>query len=88
MTTCVLMVLLLPLCAGRLNLNAQPLSPSPLQGGMYIFDGPTCVFSHKDKATGAHADFGEVLGIAQRLAGPQDCGCGEGQQQQQQPGAQ
>lgn len=45
------------------------------QGGMFVFDGTQCVFSHKDQATGAHADFAEVLGIAQRLAGTEACGC-------------
>jgi hypothetical protein len=56
---------------------------------MFVFDGPVCVFSHFDKATGAHADLGQVLGIAQQLggslaasaaaaaAGAEDCGCEE-----------
>jgi hypothetical protein len=57
------------------------------QGGMFVFDGPRCVFSHFDQATGAHADLGEVLGIAQQLGGSlaasaaaasvEDCGCEE-----------
>ncbi|KAF6264713.1 Seleno protein U [Scenedesmus sp. NREL 46B-D3] len=61
------------------------------QGGMFVFDGPRCVFSHFDKATGDHADLGEVLGLAQQLggslaasaaaAGAEDCGCGEPGQQ-------
>ncbi|KAF8065706.1 hypothetical protein HT031_002766 [Scenedesmus sp. PABB004] len=57
------------------------------QGGLFVFDGPALVFSHYDQATGAHADLGQVLGLAQRLgtaanaaaaavAGEEDCGCG------------
>jgi hypothetical protein len=46
------------------------------QGGMFIFDGPRCMLSHYDQATGAHADFASVLGVAQQLAGDgKDCGC-------------
>ncbi|WIA37036.1 hypothetical protein OEZ86_014019 [Tetradesmus obliquus] len=62
------------------------------QGGMFVFDGPRCVFSHFDQATGAHADLAEVLGLAQQLGGSlatsaatasMDCGCEEPAQQQQ-----
>lgn len=44
------------------------------QGGMFIFDGELCVWSHFDQATGAHADFADILGVAQQLTG-KDCGC-------------
>ena len=47
-----------------------------LQGGMFIFDGERCVWSHFDQATGAHADFGEVEKVAQALgSSSKDCGC-------------
>jgi hypothetical protein len=58
---------------------------------MFVFDGPVCVFSHFDQATGAHADLAQVLGLAQQLggslaasaaaAGAEDCGCEEPAQQ-------
>jgi len=32
-----------------------------LQGGLFCFDGEDCVFSHKDRATGDHADFEKAL---------------------------
>lgn len=64
--------------------NVACLSPAPeaaaavavaaLQGGMFIFDGERCVWSHFDQATGAHADFADILGVAQQLTG-KDCGC-------------
>jgi hypothetical protein len=44
------------------------------QGGMFVFDGYSCVWSHYDQATGAHADLAEVLGKAQQLM-QKDCGC-------------
>lgn len=43
------------------------------QGGMFIFEGRTTLFSHKDQATSAHADLNEVLGIATKIG--EDCGC-------------
>jgi hypothetical protein len=53
------------------------------QGGMLVFDNERCVWSHFDQATGAHAEFAAVLGVAQQLAGEQDCGCGPASEQQQ-----
>eukprot|EP00879_Flechtneria_rotunda_P019454 GHRR01020433.1.p1 GENE.GHRR01020433.1~~GHRR01020433.1.p1 ORF type:complete len:178 (+),score=37.96 GHRR01020433.1:1066-1599(+) len=47
-----------------------PLLPLPLQnqafqqGGMFVFDGTKCIWSHYDQATGDHADFEEVLKVA------------------------
>eukprot|EP01025_Chloroclados_australasicus_P061845 TRINITY_DN8123_c1_g1_i6.p2 TRINITY_DN8123_c1_g1~~TRINITY_DN8123_c1_g1_i6.p2 ORF type:complete len:192 (-),score=9.33 TRINITY_DN8123_c1_g1_i6:286-861(-) len=31
------------------------------QGGMFVFDGYTCVYGHYDQATGAHPDLEEVF---------------------------
>lgn len=51
------------------------------QGGIFVFDGTACVWSHYDQATGAHADLSEVLGVATNLgqlataAAAEDCGC-------------
>lgn len=50
------------------------------QGGMFVFDGSQCVWSHYDQATGDHADLSEVLGVATDLAQlaaatAEDCGC-------------
>lgn len=45
------------------------------QGGMYIFEGQKVLFSHKDPATGAHADLQQVLGTALAGFGKEDCGC-------------
>lgn len=52
------------------------------QGGMFVFDGTKCVWSHYDQATGAHADLSEVLGVATDLgqlaaATTKDCGCSQ-----------
>lgn len=55
------------------------------QGGAFLFDGAECVWSHRDAATAAHAEPGEMLeralGLAARQAagggGGGDCGCGE-----------
>lgn len=61
------------------------------QGGMFVFDGPNCVWSHFDKATGAHADLAEVLGVARTIstatamvgaAAAQNCDCPDPSQQQ------
>lgn len=46
------------------------------QGGMFVFEGERTLFSHRDTATGAHADFAEVLGAAAAQLGA--AGCGEG----------
>jgi len=53
---------------------AAAVAVAALQGGMFIFDGELCVWSHFDQATGAHADFADILGVAQQLTG-KDCGC-------------
>ena len=45
------------------------------QGGMFIFEGERCLFSHTDKATSDHADLQEVLGTALAGFGQADCGC-------------
>lgn len=49
------------------------------QGGMFIFDGEACVWSHFDQATGAHADFADVVKIADSISSSssssKDCGC-------------
>eukprot|EP00877_Chromochloris_zofingiensis_P002749 jgi/Chrzof1/12475/Cz06g35200.t1 len=37
------------------------------QGGMFVFDGNKCVWSHYDKGTGSHADLSEVLGKVGKL---------------------
>jgi peroxiredoxin len=37
------------------------------QGGMFVFDGDQCLFSHFDQSSGDHADLQSVLGTA--LAG-------------------
>lgn len=52
------------------------------QGGMFVFEGTKCVWSHYDQATGAHADLSEVLGVATDLgqlaaATAEDCGCAQ-----------
>lgn len=86
-------------CCSQLYSRLFPLLPlhcaqdqALQQGGMFVFDGPRCVFSHFDQATGAHADLAEVLGLAQQLGGSlaasaatasMDCGCEEPAQQQQ-----
>jgi hypothetical protein len=46
-----------------------------LQGGMFIFEGSRCVWSHFDQATGAHADFADVIKVSQAMGSGQDCGC-------------
>lgn len=38
-------------------------SQSLQQGGMFIFDGQECVWSHFDESTSDHADLDVVLGI-------------------------
>lgn len=43
------------------------------QGGLFVFDGPRCVYRHFDAATSDHADLGQVRELAVKLAG--DCGC-------------
>ena len=44
------------------------------QGGMFVFEGDKTLFSHADRATAAHTDLENVLGLA--LAGlSSDCGC-------------
>jgi peroxiredoxin len=47
------------------------------QGGAFLFDGAECVWSHRDAATAAHAEPGEMLERAMALAakGSGDCGC-------------
>lgn len=45
------------------------------QGGMFIFDGAECVWSHYDQATGAHADFADVMKVADSINSKEDCGC-------------
>jgi hypothetical protein len=68
------------------------------QGGMFVFQGTQCVWCHYDKATGAHADLAQVLGVAAAqvaAAGAAavglDCECGDedalpgDKQKQQQP---
>lgn len=42
---------------------------------MFIFDGQRCVWSHFDQATGAHAEFGAVMQVAQEMSNKKDCGC-------------
>lgn len=32
-----------------------------LQGGLFIFDGPEIIYSHKDAGTADHAPMNEVL---------------------------
>ena len=39
---------------------------------MFVFEGRVCVYSHRDKSTGAHADLAGVVALAQQLAD----GCG------------
>jgi hypothetical protein len=39
-----------------------------LQGGMFVFDGHNCMFSHYDPSTAAHADLGEVVTLVSGLA--------------------
>mmetsp|Transcript_18632 Transcript_18632/g.52061 ORF Transcript_18632/g.52061 Transcript_18632/m.52061 type:complete len:116 (+) Transcript_18632:562-909(+) len=34
------------------------------QGGMLIFQGKECLYSHYDESTGAHADLEDVLSMA------------------------
>jgi len=34
------------------------------QGGLLIFQGEECLYSHYDKSTGAHADLDDVLSMA------------------------
>lgn len=47
------------------------------QGGAFLFDGSECVWSHRDAATAAHAEPGEMLERAMALAAKgSDCGCG------------
>jgi hypothetical protein len=46
-----------------------------VQGGMFIFDGAECVWSHLDQATGAHADFADVMKVADSINSKKDCGC-------------
>ncbi len=43
---------------------------------MFVFEGDRTLYSHLDKATGAHADFAEVLGVAAAQL-ESDAGCGE-----------
>ena len=41
---------------------------------MFVFEGDKTLFSHADRATAAHTDLENVLGLA--LAGlSSDCGC-------------
>jgi peroxiredoxin len=50
------------------------------QGGAFLFDGEECMWSHRDPATGAHAEPSEMLSRALGLAakaGAGDCGCDE-----------
>jgi hypothetical protein len=42
---------------------------------MFIFEGSRCVWSHFDQATGAHADFADVIKVSQAMGSGQDCGC-------------
>jgi hypothetical protein len=59
-----------------LNRHQHPLTSQALQqGGMFIFEGDACLFSHLDKATSDHADLQEVLGTALAGFGQDDCGC-------------
>ncbi|PNH01460.1 hypothetical protein TSOC_012650 [Tetrabaena socialis] len=44
------------------------------QGGLFLFEGERTLLSHYDKATGAHADFAQLLGLAEQLAAAPDCG--------------
>jgi hypothetical protein len=51
----------------------QPWQPPKLdqalqQGGVLVFDGARVAFAHRDQATGAHADLGDVVAVATRLA--------------------
>lgn len=73
-TSCLLTVLLL-LRAALASL--LPALPWCCQGGMFIFDGETCVWSHFDQATGAHADFADVIKVADSISSSssKDCGC-------------
>lgn len=54
------------------------------QGGAFLFDGAECVWSHRDAATAAHAEPGDMLeralGLAREVGGEvgADCGCGSG----------
>jgi hypothetical protein len=55
------------------------------QGGMFVFKGNQCVWCHYDKATGAHADLAQVLGVAAEQVAAAgvaavglDCECGDG----------
>lgn len=46
------------------------------QGGMFAFEGERALYSYLDKATGDHADLGEVLATAQAMVDRGvDCGC-------------
>ncbi len=56
---------------GNVLKNWQPWVPPQQsqafqQGGMFVFKGTECLFSHKDQATGAHADYEEVLEVVRR----------------------
>lgn len=51
------------------------LLPWCCQGGMFIFDGETCVWSHFDQATGAHADYADVIKVADSISSSKDCRC-------------
>lgn len=44
-----------------------------LQGGMFMFEGDRTLFTHYDAATADHADLGQLLGLAGKLA-EADCG--------------
>lgn len=43
--------------------NPPKLDQALQQGGMFVFDGEECIFTHYDRATGDHADYDEVLRI-------------------------
>lgn len=54
------------------------------QGGAYLFDGTTCVWSHRDPATAAHAEPSEMMEralalVAARQGKGGDCGCDGGE---------
>jgi hypothetical protein len=44
---------------------------------MYVFEGKRLLFSHKDPATGSHADLQQILQLATsgEPANGEDCGC-------------
>lgn len=58
----------------RLNpaLNVRRIPPklkqSTRQGGLFVFLGEDCVWSHYDKATSDHADFEQVEAVVRDLA--------------------